>query len=183
MAMSRCLLQVKPNLFRTVVPLIKRSSSFLGSNWVPQRTKMTLSGQARMWTLSVLPIAPTTSRSVLGPIVGQYIKQYSRNSYIYLILKYFQEHIEDVKRRLGKSLVEAGGDLLENEISGGSNSPSCSNVLIFVPAIAMYGLLLILTVVGKYTVWGQKICNFPFRKLSHYYGQSHLSLDTMGSHV
>ena len=144
---------------------------------------MTLSGQARMWTLSVLPIAPTTSRSVLGPIVGQYIKQYSRNSYIYLILKYFQEHIEDVKRRLGKSLVEAGGDLLENEISGGSNSPSCSNVLIFVPAIAMYGLLLILTVVGKYTVWGQKICNFPFRKLSHYYGQSHLSLDTMGSHV
>ena len=109
--------------------------------------------------------------------------QCSRFSYVYLILKYFQEHLEDVKRRLGKSLVEAGGGLLEDEISGGSNSPSCSNVLIFVPAIAMYGLLIILTVVGKYTVVGQKICNFSFRKLSHHYGQSHLSLDTMGSHV
>ena len=108
--------------------------------------------------------------------------QCSRFSYIYLILKYFQEHLEDVKRRLGKSLVEAGGGLLEDEISG-SNSPSCRSALIFVPAIAMYGLLIILTVVGKYTVLGQKICNFVFRKLSHHYGQSHLSLDTMGSHV
>ena len=98
-------------------------------------------------------------------------------------IKYFQEHLEDVKSRLGKSLVQAGGGLLEDEISGGSNSPSCSNVLIFVPALAMYGLLLILTVVGKYTVWGQKVCNFVFRKLFHHYGQSHLSLDTMGSHV
>ena len=92
------------------------------------------------------------------------------------------QHLEDVKRRLGKSLVEAGGGLLEDEISG-SNSPSCRSALIFVPAIAMYGLLIILTVVGKYTVMGQKICNFSFRKLSHHYGQSHLSLDTMGSHV
>ena len=106
-----------------------------------------------------------------------------RFSFIYLILKYFQEHLEDVKNRLGKSLVQAGGGLLEDEISGGSNSPSCSNVLIFVPALAMYGLLLILTVVGKYTVWGQQICTFVFKKLFHHYGQSHLSLDTMDSHV
>ena len=112
------------------------------------------------------------------------IKMFScRFSFVFLILKYFQEHLEDVKSRLGKSLVQAGGGLLEDEISGGSNSPSCSNVLIFVPAIAMYGLLIILTVVGKYTVMGQKICNFFFRKLSHHYGESHLSLDTMGSHV
>ena len=112
------------------------------------------------------------------------IKMFScRFSFVYLILKYFQEHLEDVKNRLGKSLVQAGGGLLEDEISGGSNSPSCSNVLIFVPALAMYGLLLILTVVGKYTVWGQQICTFVFKKLFHHYGQSHLSLDTMDSHV
>ena len=105
--------------------------------------------------------------------------QCSRFSYIYLILKYFQERLEDVKRRLGKSLVEAGGGLLEDEISG-SNSPSACSSLIFIPAIAMYGLLIILTVVGKYK--GQKICSY-FRKLSHHDGESHLSLDTVGSHV
>ena len=109
------------------------------------------------------------------------IKMFScRFSFIYLILKYFQEHLEDVKRRLGKSLVEAGGGLLEDEISG-SNSPSACSALIFIPAIAMYGLLIILTIVGKYK--GQKICSYFPRKLSHHDGESHLSLDTVGSHV
>ena len=86
-----------------------------------------------------------------------------------------------MKSRLGKSLVQAGGGLLEDELSG-SNSPSACSTLIFIPAIAMYGLLIILTVVGKYTVMGQKICSY-FRKLSHHNGESHLSLDTVGSHV
>ena len=106
--------------------------------------------------------------------------QCSRFSYIYLILKYFQKHLEDVKNRLGKTLVEAGGGLLEDEISG-SNSPSACSTLIFIPAIAMYGLLIILTIVGKYK--GQKICSYFPRKLSHHDGESHLSLDTVGSHV
>ena len=85
-----------------------------------------------------------------------------------------------MKSRLGKSLVQAGGGLLEDELSG-SNSPSACSTLIFIPAIAMYGLLIILTIVGKYK--GQKICNFFSRKLSHHDGESHLSLDTVGSHV
>ena len=106
--------------------------------------------------------------------------QCSRFSYVYLILKYFQKHLEDVKHRLGKSLVEAGGGLMEDELSG-SNSPSACSTLIFVPAIAMYGLLIIFTIVGKYR--GQKICNYFSRKLSHHNGESHLSLATVGSHV
>ena len=106
--------------------------------------------------------------------------QCSRFSYIYLILKYFQEHLEDVKRRLGKSLVEAGGGLLEDEISG-SNSPSACSTLIFVPAIAMYGLLIIFTIVGKFR--DQKLCKYLSRKLSNHNGESHLSLATVGSNA
>ena len=85
-----------------------------------------------------------------------------------------------MKHRLGKSLVDAGGSLMEDELNG-SNSPSACSTLIFVPAIAMYGLLIIFTIVGKFR--DQKLCKYFFRKLSHHNGESHLSLATVGSHV
>ena len=68
---------------------------------------------------------------------------------------------------------------MENELND-SNSPSACSTLIFVPAIAMYGLLIIFTLVGK-LVWDQKLCKCFSRKLSNHNGESHLSLATMGS--
>ena len=84
-----------------------------------------------------------------------------------------------MKHRLGKSLVEAGGSLMEDELNG-SNSPSACSTLIFVPAVAMYGLLIVFTIVGKFR--DQKLCKKYFsRKLSNHNGDSHLSLTTVGS--
>ena len=100
--------------------------------------------------------------------------------YIYLILKYFQKHLEDVKNRLGKSLVDAGGSLLEDELSG-SDSPSACSKLIFVPAIAMYGLLIIFTIVGKYK--GSENMQLFLQEIVPPQWGEPLSLATVGSHV
>ena len=83
-----------------------------------------------------------------------------------------------MKQKLGKSLVDAGGSLMGSEVSG-SNPHSACSTLIFVPAIAMYGLLIIFTLVGKFR--DQKLCKCFSRKLSNHNGDSHLSLATVGS--
>ena len=85
-----------------------------------------------------------------------------------------------MKQKLGKSLVDAGGSLMGSELSG-SNSHSACSTLIFVPAIAMYGLLIIFTLVGKFR--DQKLCKYFSRKLSNHNGESHLSLATVGSNA
>ena len=85
-----------------------------------------------------------------------------------------------MKQKLGKSLVDAGGSLMGSDVSG-SNPHSACSTLIFVPAIAMYGLLIIFTLVGKFR--DQKLCKYFSRKLSNHNGESHLSLATVGSNA
>ena len=86
-----------------------------------------------------------------------------------------------MKQKLGKSLVDAGGSLMGFDVSG-SNPHSACSTLIFVPAIMMYGLLIVFTFVGK-LAWDQKLCKCFSRKLSNHNGDSHLSLTTVDSTV
>ena len=86
-----------------------------------------------------------------------------------------------MKQKLGKSLVDAGGSLMGSDVSG-SNPHSACSTLIFVPAIMMYGLLIVFTFVGK-LAWDQKLCKCFYRKLSNHNGISHLSLATVDSTV
>ena len=83
-----------------------------------------------------------------------------------------------MKQKLGKSLVDAGGSLMGSDVSSANPHSACST-WIFVPAIAMYGLLIVFTFVGK-LAWDQKLCKCYSRKLSNN-GGSQITLATIDS--
>ena len=76
--------------------------------------------------------------------------------------------------------MAAGGSLIGETVNSGNSQSHCSAWL-FLPAVAMYGLLVCFMFVGR-SAQSQSLCNLSAKKLSHG-GNSSLSLATLKSTV